>query len=64
MHLYGRGDVRFIRAHCSGQELLSPLDAAPDDTECFRPQGSLQRYAPQGPRALVVSLFCGDVRFD
>ncbi|CAE7825917.1 unnamed protein product [Symbiodinium sp. CCMP2592] len=42
-----------------GQKFLEQLDAIPFDTECFKPQGSLQQNPCGGPRVLVVSMFDG-----
>ena len=42
-----------------GLELLAQLDAAPYESECFMPQGSVQCFNTKGPRVLVISLFDG-----
>ena len=43
----------------TGLGFLEKLDAAPYDSECFRPQGSAQCFKTQGPRVAVISLFDG-----
>ena len=43
----------------AGEKLLMKLDAAPFDTECMKPQGSIQQPSRGGPRVLVLSLFDG-----